>query len=51
MKKDLSNNTLKEYIIKINKLMIPFAPHLAHECLNLLKCKSINEWPKIEKSF
>ena len=51
MKKDLSNNTLKEYIIKINKLMIPFVPHLAHECLNLLKCKSINEWPKIEKSF
>ena len=31
--------------------MIPFAPHLAHECLNLLKCKSINEWPRIEKSF
>ena len=31
--------------------MIPFAPHLAHECLNLLKCKSINEWLKIEKVF
>ena len=40
-----------ENLAKINKLMIPFAPHLAHECLNLLKCKSINEWPKIEKSF
>ena len=51
LKKDLSNNILKEYIIIINKLMIPFTPHLAHECLNLLQCKNIDEWPKIEKSF
>ena len=28
-------------------MMIPFTPHLAHECLELLNCKTIAEWPKI----
>ena len=32
------------------KLMIPFAPHIAHECLTLHDCKDVNEWPKIEKN-
>ena len=39
-----------ENIIKLMKLMIPFAPHIAHECLTLHGCKDINEWPKIEKN-
>ena len=32
------------------KLMIPFTPHLAHECLELMKCKKIDEWPEISKN-
>ena len=32
------------------KLMIPFTPHLANECLELLKCKNIDKWPKINKN-
>ena len=28
--------------------MIPFTPHLAHECLDLHGCKNVNEWPKIQ---
>ena len=31
------------------KLIIPFTPHLAYECLELLKCKIINKWPKIKE--
>ena len=31
--------------------MIPLTPHLAHECLELFKCNSINKWPKIEKNI
>ena len=31
------------------KLMIPFTPHLAHECLELMNCKKQKEWPKIDK--
>ena len=51
IQKDLSNHILKEYILIINKLMIPFTPHLSHECLELFNCENINEWPKIEKDF
>ena len=31
--------------------MIPFTPHLAHECLELFDCKNVNDWPKIEKDI
>ncbi len=48
--KDLSDKILRENIIKILKLMIPFTPHIAHECLELLNCSSLNKWPKIEKN-
>ncbi len=48
---DLSHSILKNNIIKILKLLIPFIPHLAYECLELLDCKTINKWPKIEKNI
>ena len=31
------------------KLMIPFTPHLAYECLSNLNCKNFKEWPDINK--
>ena len=46
----ISNKVLKESIIKIMKLLIPFIPHLAYECLELFKCNTINNWPNIEKN-
>ncbi len=48
--KKISSKIFVVSIIKLMKLMIPFAPHLAHECLNLHACKDINVWPKIEKN-
>ena len=48
---EIGNNTLKKNIIKIMKLMIPFAPHLSYECLNLLNCKTVNIWPKIKQNL
>ena len=33
----------------IFKLMIPFTPHLAFESLELMNCKTVNIWPKIDK--
>ena len=47
--KKISSKIFKESIIKFVKLMIPFTPHLAHECLIIHECKDINEWPKIKK--
>ena len=40
---------MNENLTKIMKLMIPFTPHLAYECLELLKCKTTDNWPKIDK--
>ena len=48
--KNISNKVMKECIVKIMKLMIPFTPHLAHECLELFNCDTINEWPIVEKN-
>ena len=31
--------------------MIPLVPHLAHECLELLSCKTVDNWPGIEKNI
>ena len=45
----ISNQIIKENFIKMMKLMIPFAPHLTHECLELLNCSSVNEWPNIDR--
>ncbi len=44
----VKNQTLNHSMIKILKLLIPFTPHLANECLELLNCKDTNSWPKID---
>ena len=43
----IGNRTLSNNLIKILKVMIPFVPHLANECLELLKCSNKNKWPDI----
>ncbi len=45
---DISSKVLTKNITKVMKLMLPFVPHLAHECLELHKSKEINKWPKID---
>ena len=49
LNEDISNKILKDCLIKIMKLMLPITPHLSHECLSLLECKSFKHWPKIDK--
>ncbi len=51
LEKNVSNEVLKENIIKIMKLMIPFTPHLAYESLEMHNCKNENEWPIIKQSY
>ena len=48
---DLKKNTLVSNIISIMKLMLPFTPHLANECLELHGCKTVNQWPKVDKDI
>ena len=48
---EVSNNILKENFVIVMKLMIPFTPHLAYECLEIYNCQSINKWPQIDKNL
>ena len=45
----ISNDTFKKSLIVFLKLLIPFTPHLACECLELLNVKNIENWPNIQK--
>ena len=45
----VSNKVLSENIIKVMKVMLPFTPHLANECLELFKCNNSNKWPELIK--
>jgi leucyl-tRNA synthetase len=49
LENSLSTDLLTVNLIKIMKLMIPLTPHLAYECLELLNCKTTNQWPEIDK--
>ena len=48
--KSLGQNVLKSNLVKFMKLLIPFTPHIAYECLDLLKCEKIN-WPDVKKNI
>ena len=48
---EVSNNILKENFVIVMKLMIPFTPHLAYECLEIFNCQSVNKWPQIDKNL
>ena len=51
IKLKISTKILTDSIIKIMKLMIPFTPHLAHECLSNLNCKKTYKWPEINEKI
>ncbi|MDC3156991.1 leucine--tRNA ligase [Candidatus Pelagibacter bacterium] len=50
LEKEINDQILEENIIKFMKLMMPFTPHLAHECLELFNCKTFYNWPEIKKN-
>ena len=45
--KEIDNKTMFDQIKKMMKILIPFTPHLAHECLEQLKCKEYDKWPEM----
>ncbi len=44
----INSKILKDSIVKIMKLMTPFTPHLARECLLLHKCDKPHSWPSVD---
>ena len=51
LKAEIKNDCLKKNLTKLMKVLIPFTPHLAYECLEQLEAKDINIWPKIERGL
>ena len=50
LQSQISNFCISENTKKIMRCMIPFVPHLANECLELLQCSNKYEWPEVKKS-
>ena len=50
VEQDISNKVLVNNLSKIMKLMMPFTPYLANECLEAIGCESTTIWPKTESN-
>ena len=48
LKKEISDKCLRKNLTILLKILIPFTPHLAYECLEILGEKEIKSWPKID---
>ena len=44
--RDVSNKCLKKNFVNLLKILIPFTPHLANECLEQHDKTEVDEWPK-----
>ena len=51
IEKEVSNRCLKKNFTNLMKVLIPFTPHLAYECLEQIGEKEINKWPVINNKF
>jgi len=45
---EINNKCLKENLSKLMRVLIPFTPHLAHECLEQLGVKDVITWPEVD---
>jgi leucyl-tRNA synthetase len=47
----VSEKCLKSNLSKLMRILIPFVPHLAHECLDQLGSKENDTWPSVDKKL
>jgi len=48
---EVSNECIKKNFSNLMKVLIPFTPHLAQECLEQIGEKNVDKWPKISDTF
>ena len=48
---NISKKKYREGLVKIMKILIPFTPHLAYECLEQLNAQNLDKWPKLETNI
>ena len=46
--KDISNKSLNNNLTNLMKILIPFTPHIAYECLEMLGTNETKSWPKVD---
>ena len=51
LNKDVSGECLRRNIVKLMKVLIPFTPHLSHECLEMLGITGENKWPSVDQKL
>ena len=51
LEKEISNECVRKNFSSLLKILIPFTPHLAFECLELIGEKEVDNWPKVNSSF
>ena len=51
LKDDVGNECLKIILIDLMKVLIPFVPHIAFECLEKLEVKNKDDWPQFNKQL
>jgi len=51
LEEEISNACIKRNFSNLLKILIPFIPHLAHECLELIGEKEVDNWPTIINKF
>ncbi len=48
---EVDNNSLRKNLSKLMKVLIPFIPHISHECLEQLGTKDIDVWPEVDSKY
>ena len=51
LNQEICSEILKKNLSKLMSVLIPFVPHLAHECLEQLGTKNVDVWPKIDNKL
>ena len=51
LNRDVSGECLRRNVVKLMKVLIPFTPHLSHECLEMLGATDKNKWPSVDKKL
>ena len=51
IEEEISNKCLKKSFSNLMRILVPFTPHIAHECLEQLGEKNIDRWPEINNEL
>ena len=51
LEEEINNECLKKNFLNLLKVLIPFTPHLAYECLEQQEEKDIDDWPTINNEL